>query len=758
MFIRKKVIIGLQMAAVVVGGGAFNPANAEVVLEEILVTAQKRSENLQEVPISISAFSGDFIDDASIASIDDVSHLTPGLTMSRFNIAQPQIFIRGIGSTDDSAYGDQSVGVFIDEVYIGRAGGADLNMMDLERIEVLRGPQGTLYGKNVVGGAINVVTRKPTNDFSMKVSAGAGNYSYNTWRALVNGGLSDSVSGKLGISRSNRDGHSKSSLGGRLSDEDNVSAFGQLLIDTSDQSSLLLSFDYSRDRREGNSRDSFGEQFVFFPWFAPGSPFAASPASSDPYRNEKTVNGYQDRDVWGVSAKFSWESPLGEFISITSYRNSEFDFQEDFDGSDASLVINNVDEEADQFSQEFRLSNVSSDGRLNWLAGLYFYQEEVDRMDNNDFTGNDTAAFGTPSPVPGLSWGQFLPFLGQTGWGMAPFDIFFDQYNETTSYAVFGQLDYQISEALNISVGARYTVDSKDAKINGSGFDPTAGFLEAPYDVSVDETWEEFTPKVSIDYQLNEDTMIYFAYSQGFKSGGFNGSASSGSIAEQGFDPEEATQYEIGIKSMLFDNRVRANLTAFQIDYTDLQVFQLKNGAELVIDNAADAESKGVELEITAALTETLTLTASYAYLDAEYDKYITESGADYSGNNLTRSPENSYNLSLMKRFSLGGVGDLTLQADYSYQDEIFFNADNYRMPNGDILVGDDDHNLWDAYAILELANTGIEIKLWGKNLGDEEYRVHGIDGRGPFNLSQNAAVVWGMPRTYGISLTWNID
>ncbi len=758
MEIQQKVVTSLQVSIFMLGGLSFAQATAEAMLEEVVVTAQKRAENLQDVPISISAFSGDFIDDAGITSIDEVSSLTPGLTMSRFNIAQPQIFIRGIGSTDDSAYGDQSVGVFIDEVYIGRAGGADLNMMDLERIEVLRGPQGTLYGKNVVGGAINVVTRKPSQDFSAKVSAGAGNYSYNNWRALINGGLSETVSGKLGISSTNRDGHSKSSLGGRLSDEDNVSAFGQLLIDTSEQSSLLLSFDYSRDRREGNSRDSFGEQFVFFPWFAPGSPFAASPASSDPYRNEKTVNGFQDRDVWGASAKFNWTTALGEFVSITSYRNSEFDFQEDFDGSDANLVVNNVDEEANQFSQEFRLSNISNDGRLSWLAGLYYYQEEVDRMDNNDFTGNDVAAFGTPSPVPGLSWGQFLPLLGQTGWGLAPFNIFFDQYNETTSYAVFGQVDYQIAEALKLSVGARYTVDSKDADIKGLGFDPTGGFLAAPYDVSVDETWEEFTPKVSLDYQFNDDIMFYFSFSQGFKSGGYNGSASSEAVARQGFDPEEATQYEIGVKSMLFDDRVRANLTLFQIDYTDLQVFQLKNGAELVIDNAADAESSGIELEVTAALTDTMTLVASYAYLDADYDKYITESGADYSGNSLTRSPENSYNISLTKRFSIGGIGDLTLQADYSYQDEIFFNADNYRMPNGDILVGDDEHSIWDAFAILEIADTGIEVKLWGKNLGDEEYRVHGIDGRGPFNLSQNGAVVWGMPRTYGISLTWNID
>lgn len=731
---------------------------AEGVLEEIVVTAQKKAENLQDVPIAISAFSGDFIDDEGITTIDDMSDITPGLTVSRFNIAQPQIFIRGIGSTDDSAYGDQSVGIFIDEVYIGRAAGADLNLMDLERVEILRGPQGTLYGKNVVGGAINVVTAKPTHDFSAKVMVELGDYSREVVRASINGGLSDNVAGKMGVSSTRRDGHSKSSLGGRLSDEDNLSGYGQLMIDPGDNSSLLLAADYSRDRASGNSRDSFGEQFVFFPWFAPGSPFAASPKSPDPFVNEKTVNGFQDRDVWGLSATYNWQSSLGEFISITAYRSSDLEFQEDFDGSDANMVINNVDEDANQFSQEFRLSNVSDDGRLSWLAGLYYYEEEVDRVDNNDFRGNDTAAFGTPSPVPGLSWGQFLPALGQTGWGVASFNIFFDQYNETTSYAIFGQFDYQFTEALKLTVGGRYTVDSKDADIRGTGFDPTGGFLAAPYDVSVDETWNDFSPKVSLDYWVNDNAMLYASYSQGFKSGGFNGSASSRGVAERGFDQEEATQYEVGAKTRLLNNRLQLNLTGFLIDYTDLQVFQLKDGAELVIDNAADAESKGIELEATAALTETVRLIANYAYLDAEYDDYIAESGADYSGNTLTRSPEHSYNISLVKNILLSGIGRLTFKVDYSYQDEVFFNADNYRTPNGDILVGSDDYDLWDAYAILEIANTGLEVKLWGKNLGDEQYRVHGIDGRGPFNLSQNSAVVYGMPRTYGISLTWNIE
>ena len=729
-----------------------------VNLEEIVVTAQKRSENLQDVPIAISAFSGDALEASSIIALDEVSTRTPGFTMTRYNMAQPQLFIRGIGSTDDSASGDQSVGIFVDEVYVGRAGGTDFDLMDLERVEILRGPQGTLYGKNVVGGAINIITRKPSAETQVKFQGTYGNYDRYELRGLVNGALSDNVNAKLSLSKVERDGHSISSIdGSRLGDENNFSARGQVLFSANEDLEILLSADYSRDRLAGNSRDCFGEQFVFFPWFAPGQPLGASPCSEDPFVNEKTVNGYQDRDIWGVSGKVTWQTAIGEITSITAYRSSEFDYQEDFSGSDANLVINNVDEEADQFSQELRLGDVTDDGKLKWLVGVYYLNEKINRLDNNDFRGNDAAVAVTPSPVPGLTWGQLLPLTGQP-WGQAPFNIFYDQRNTTNSYAAFGQATYTLNDVLSLTLGARYTHESKDARINAYGFDPTGSFLAAPYDVAPSESWNAFTPKATLDYRINEDAMIYVSYSEGFKSGGFNGSASSEASALSGFDPEKAKQWEGGLKSMLLDGKVRLNLTAFHIDYSDLQVFQLVNGSELVIDNAADAKSKGFEAELTAALTRELRVSANYAYLDATYSSYVTAEGNDLSGNRLTRSPKNSFNFSMNYSREIGGWGRITLQGDYSYRDEIFFNPDNYRLDDGRILVGDGNRSLVDAYIALQFIEQGLEVKAWGKNLTDERYRVHGIDGRGPFNLSDNAAVIYGMPRTYGLTLTWRYN
>ena len=276
--------------------------------------------------------------------------------------------------------------------------------------------------------------------------------------------------------------------------------------------------------------------------------------------------------------------------------------------------------------------------------------------------------------------------------------------------------------------------------------------------MSPSQSWNSFTPKATLDYKVTEDAMVYVSYSEGFKSGGFNGSASSEAAALRGFDPEKAKQWEVGLKSMWLDGQVRLNLTAFHIDYTDLQVFQLVNGAELVIDNAADATSKGFEAELTAALTKELTFNANYAYLDASYSSYITEDGEDFSGNRLTRSPEHSFNIAMTYQRDLGDWGVLTLQGDYAYRDEIFFNPDNFRLDDGRILVGDGSRSLLDAYVALEFVQQGLEVKLWGKNLTDELYRVHGIDGRGPFGLTNSAAVVYGLPRSYGVTVTWQFN
>ncbi len=702
-------------------------------LDEIIVTAQKRAESLQEVPIAISAFDAEALQTSGVRTLDEISMRTPGLTMSRFNAVQPQIYIRGIGSTDQSASGDQSVGVFVDGVYLGRAGFSDLDFFDLERIEVLRGPQGTLYGKNVVGGAINLVTQRPSEEFDARVEATIGNYDRRGLQALVTGPIAEGVAGKITGSWTERDGYARSveineNTGGDLSDDDNLTFRGQLLFTPRDDMELLLAADWSRNRLAGNNRECVGEQFIFFPWFAPGSPFAASPCSDDPFLNEKTVDGFQDRDVWGVSATLTWDTAAGELTSITAFRNGEYDIQEDFSGSDAPLVIRNATDEIDQWSQEIRLQDEAMDGRLNWLVGAYGYWAEIDRLENNDFSGNDVP-LGLP---PGLS-----------------FNTFYFQRNRTESYALFSQVTWGLTDTVNLTAGARYTYEQKLSEISGQGFDPTGTFLVAPYDVRNTRSWNAFTPKITLDWQVTDDVMVYASIADGFKSGGFNGTAPDGVAASTPFDQEDARQYEIGIKSEHFDRRLRANLTAFYIDYEDLQVFQLVDGARLIVDNAADAVSKGFELEVLAQVTDGFSLFGSYAYLDTEYKDFINEAGEDFSGNPLTRAPQDTFNVGATWRMQLAPSLGLTLHSEYGYRSRVSYDPGDFA------LVGDGSVGLWDARATLELQDYNIDITAWGKNLTDEVHVTQAIDGRGPFNLSQNAAAVIGEPRMYGVTVNW---
>lgn len=698
---------------------------APVGLDRVTVTAQRIEESLQDVPLAVSAIESETLEQSGIDSIDDLSMRVPGLTMGRFNSAQPQIYIRGIGSTDLSASADASVGVFIDGVYISRVGGMDLNFFDLERVEVLRGPQGTLYGKNVVGGAINYVTRVPSSEFGARAEVQLGDYSRQDFRGLVEGPISETVNAKMAINRSKRDGYSiNATTGSDLSDDDSIGLRGQLHFFMDNNVNVLLSTDYQRSRLAGTNRECIGEQFVFFPWFAPGSPFAASPCSPDPFVNELTEDGFTDIDLFGVSATTNWSLDWADLTSITAFRRSEVALKDEFSASDAPLVVRNVLDDSDQFTQEFRLAGGDPE-QLQWLAGYYFLYADIDRLENNDFSGNDIP-LGLPS---------FLSF-----------NTFYFQSNKTTNHALFGQATRSLTDRLSLKAGVRYSWEEKRANIRTEGFDPTGSFLAAPYEVSPKKSWSSFTPMVSLDYHFSPTSMTYVSFSEGVKSGGFNGVARDQASAEQGYDEERARQYEVGLKSEFLNNRLRLNLAAFYIDYTDLQVFQLVDGASLVVSNAADATSQGFEAEMWAVLSEQWSLRGSYAYLDATYDNFINQDGQDFSGNRLTRSPKHSYNVALNFDTRLTNGMRLSALAEYSYRTRIFFGADNFP------LVGDPSMGLLNARVTLGL-NENWDLSVWGSNLTNEVYRQHAIDGRGPFNLSQSASAVIGAPRMWGVVL-----
>lgn len=693
-------------------------------VERIMVTAQRVEQSMQEVPVAVSAFEGPQLEDANIGTIDDLALRAPGVSTGRFNPAQPQIYIRGIGSTDQSASGDPSVGIFVDGVYITRPGGTDLDFFDLERVEVLRGPQGTLYGKNVVGGAINFITRAPREEFGARAELTVGNYNRRDFRGLVEGAIAENWNAKASINRRDRDGYATSATSGaKLSEEDSIAFRSQLHFIPNDVFNIRFSFDYKQTREIGTNRHCKGEQFIFFPWFAPGSPMAPSPCSADPYTSEKTVDGYTNIDVWGLSATAQYDLGWADLTSVTAFRRSEVDLEDDFSGSDAPFVVRYVIDEADTFSQEFRLSG--GDEEFRWLLGYYFLTADIYRMENNDFSGND-AGLGLP---PTLS-----------------FNPFYYQWNDTTNHALFGQAGIEIAENLTLQLGGRFGYEKKEARIQTDGFDPTGSFLVEAYQTNPSASWSNFSPMASLDYKFSPRVMGYVSYSEGYKSGGFNGTARDLDSAEQGFDEEHARQYELGFKSQLLNNRLRLNASLFYIDYSDLQVFQLVDGASLVVSNAANATSQGIELEAYAMLNENWRLHGSYAYLDATYDTFVNEDGQDFSGNSLTRSPRNSYSIGVNYYRPIGERSAFRFYLDYSYRSQIFFEANNLD------LLGDESVGLLNAKAIWEIG-TNWEFSVWGRNLTDEVHITNIIDGRGPFNLSQNGSAVIAEPRMFGLSV-----
>lgn len=734
------------------------------VLEEVTVTAQKREQSLQEVPVSVTAISGAEIREGRVTGVADVALETPNFTMTQFNIGEPQYYIRGIGNSLDSAGSDPAVATFIDEVYIGRSGGSAMDLYDLERVEVLRGPQGTLFGKNVVGGALSILTRKPSDDFEAKFGATVGNYSQTVFKGLVNGGLAENVAGKFSFSKRDRDGYVDNVVDGQeYHDEDNLSLRGQLLFTPTERTEILFGLDYSSDDQAGNCRNVNNLDLnnplglaVFYP------PVIAATTGGDVRKCASTADARQERDIYGAMLRIDHDFDGATLTSITAYRNSDYEWLEDLAGMPHGQtpfnLIDTAREEADQFSQELRLTSTAG-GTLDWLVGAFYMEEDVSRQER--FIGS----FHAP--------------LAAMGFNLLNGDVSFDQENTTTSTAVFGQIDYHFNERFSWSVGARYARDDKEIDqalvnyenpafdsavlsavlgvpvnlvvlgipANGPadliGFISTGnpGVLKTPYTVSAQEDWSEFLPSTNLRWQFADQGYAYFTVARGYKSGAFVSATTTPQAAATPLDPEIATNYELGLKSQFLNNRLRFNASIFRMDYEDLQVFRLEGS--LLVGANAEATSEGLEIDVAALLTDNWLLSANYGYLDATYDSF--ESGTqDFTGNRLPRAPENSFSINNSYTFNLAGGSMLDFDLGYAWQDDFFHDPNNIEATREDAF------GLLNAGLTWTSSDRRWDVSVWGKNLTDEEYRTHTI-------ISNIAGTVdlWSLPRTYGVTVNY---
>ena len=637
-------------------GTAAAQVSGENVLEEVIVTAQKREESLQKVPISITAISGEVLRQDGIASLHDISEKIPNLIFSAFSPGQPEIAIRGIGTKEDGAAASDSTVVSIDDVYIAARTAQVFDIFDLERIEVLRGPQGTLYGKNSIGGSLNFVTSKPSEDLRVRLQQTAGEYSRFDTGGLISGPLSESLLGKFSFSRRKFDGY----LDNLLFDEqwgeaDTLAMRGQLLWKASDTVEVLFGADWSDDDLGATNREPVGSAGPLHDCGCASDPVAVNIAlggAGDAHDTLAETEGFTDRQVYGINAKVTWDLGNMQIVSITSYRESDFDWLEDSEGLPPSPYVDitgasgnptpsltlppevgftfdindSAIEDTEQFTQELRLMG-QSENSLTWVFGAFYSDEKIERSERFLFT-----ALGGPGP-DNLS------------------DYQANMLNDSISWAAYGQVSYAITERWNVTGGARYSYEEKDILVSNDRFSGPPLLLQAFDPATAKEDWNNISGRLAVDYAFADNAMTYASISTGFKSGGFTGAATTVDVATTPFDEETAISYEIGLKGLWADRRLQTNIAAFFTDYDDLQVtrfFQPEGSGfgQFITENAGKAEIKGLELEVVGLLTDSWELGGNLALLDGEFTKFTGTPAAtgdsDFSGNRLRQAPKYS--------------------------------------------------------------------------------------------------------------------
>ena len=720
--------------------GLSNPLAAQesYALEEVIVTAQKRAESVQDVPIAITAMSADFVADVGAQTVDDLGIYTPGLETRITQPTQPSFSIRGITTNDFGIGADPAVAVYVDGVYSGRSGASLTAFQDLERVEVLKGPQGTLFGKNAAAGAIHLISKRPSQEFEAQVGLSLGNYDKYKVEAMVNLPISDDLALRLNVIDNQRDGYRDNLFNGdELADENSSGARASLLWQASDDTQVLIQLDHS-DVDQNAAIDS-------------------SLIYGDPYGDAALdVTPKESLELWGGAVTI--ETDFGDvgFTSISALKRFESRNLRDQDGSDfftstGGLVplyftSENVEENV-FFSQEFRLSSQNRDD-LHWTVGAMYSREHGKQDSSAAFSTDIVNAFIGINALPS---NQLFP---ETASG----DL------ESTSAAVYGDMTYALAEQWDLTLGLRYTRDNKDYELtslyNAAGF----GVLY-PNEVSgleQDDSWSNLSSRLVIDYAFAEDAMLYFSYATGYKAGGFNSTQPG-----KPFDEEQVGNLELGLKSTWFESRLRFNAAVFSYEYEDLQEYVQVNdpssGVSRALIRNQDAKGKGIEMDLTWAASEHLTLSANYSYLDTEvtdYELLESETEADNrEGEGLANVAKNSYNIGGEYRIPLGSSGELSLRMDYSHVGRREIAPITSSSPLAQSLVDQYVDDLTDPYNNLSARityedNSGHwRVSLWGQNLTDEEY-IYALD-EGSATIGSPAAIR-SAPRFYGVDAQYS--
>ncbi|EED35270.1 TonB-dependent receptor [Luminiphilus syltensis NOR5-1B] len=729
---------------------AVSAANAQ--LEEVVVTAQKRTESLQQVPISVTAISGERIADFQIGDLTALSGSAPNVQITHFaNTPHGAVFnIRGMGVIEPDPYAGQTVTTVVDGVPLVFNMLSLLDLYDIERIEVHRGPQGTLFGANTTGGVINVVTRQPTGELGGDLKVNVGDYNQRDIMGSINFPITENLSGKITAANYQRDGFVTNVVNGdSMGDKDVTIVRGYLRYDDGETLDATFIAEATRSRNGAPIvvNGSYPGEITYVPEGTVGpdggvmyesvcKPGGKCRAPNSYKSANNSVRDVSDQDVESYGLTINKDLGWGKLTSITGYKNFELYEETDQDGTVLFIDDTQRPSEGEQFSQELRATIPIGDS-TEIITGVFYQENEWDHIQNFR-----------------------IPFAG-------PLNQVTTMDWENWSVSAFAHAFIDISDRMRLQVGGRFAHEETDADVDVTTFFHPGG--EALFSGGVpvgniaaadEEQWDNWAAKIGIDYDLNDDMMLYAFASRGFKSGGFTGRL--GVPEDIGpYDEETVQTVEVGIKSEWFNNRVRVNASSFFNAYDDLQLALIyfctdeQTGATIncnSIINAAEAETWGLELEVEAVPTDGLLLTANLGYLNAEYTDFpflnpVTGTVEDLSGEDLQNSPDMTASLGLRYEFSLFS-GTSSFGANYRYTDTKYLgNLTNSVRSEIQSMKYIDANLTWTP------ASENWRINIWGTNLADERYIDTAFEGVGFIGLMSFAA-----PRQYGASFEyfWN--
>lgn len=663
-------------------------------LINVTVEARKVEEDLQRTPISVSVMSNRFLKERSLTNLLEASYFIPNIEITTVGENSgcthcAGITMRGVGQVDPIPTTDPSVGIYIDGVYHARSAGGIYSFLDIDRIEVLRGPQGTLFGKNTIGGAINMFTNKVTDKKQFNGQVTIGEFNRKDASVIFNSPISDNVSARLALSKNYREGFVTRDNGDKEGGRDDLNVIAKLNYKQSEQLNFELS--YYRQLQNNDSAPSVlpkknddASLIVLYNSIAGLSPaidpYPKLTVFDDNFRSASTDENENHLNQYGYRANIEWDiSDQLKFKSITSYRSLEAVYGRDFDNNSFNIGVTRDYQTQKQTSQEFNLTgNVAS--QFDWLLGLFAIDEEIHYLFNFTFIEGLYLGLETiPGPLDGS------PLSNPTAIGGAgnPLNIGLDLDNtfnndiESESVAAFFNGNYRFDEQWTLTLGGRITREKKKQQVITTrniaqviAIERTDTSPEGP----IEKSWRVFSPLASVQYQASNNMMLFLTGSRGFKSGGFNGVANT-PVSARPFDPEYLTAFELGMRSQWFDNTLRLNATAFFMKHKDMQLRGGESGedsgVEIFIDNVGNTETQGAEIEFERITGSGFTFSGSLSYTDAKFTDVGTATEVT-TDSKLIKTPKWTASMGVKYNWELSHGQQLSTRLDWAYRSKVY--------------------------------------------------------------------------------------